>query len=292
MRMHMQMQSPSDRLPSNKWQSARSHFAPVTLLIAVVVAGCGGVHGIPISGAATQIAQTVCAKAYDCCTQSQLANNDSAGTTESECETKTTATFETNLENVQASVDMDRATYDGDKLQACLNTIRSSTCETLDMTNHFTGVPGCDSFVIPLVVSGGICSQSYECVDGWCQAPADMSGGDSTCQPHAQLGASCATASCEPGLACETNGSDKTCLTVGAIDAACAQGVECASGNCSIPSGASTGTCVAATGGQCFYTTVTGCAAAGGGRPGAGTVLLLAAFTLIAMRRARRSRAG
>jgi len=289
-------------LPMSKHRSPNVSGARVRLVGASLIAlalplaalGCGGVHGIPISGAATQIAQTICPKAYDCCSQSQLANNDSAGASESECEVDTTKTFEDQLQLIQGSVDMNRASYDGDKLQACLDTIRSSSCQTLDVTSHFTGVPGCDSFVRPLVNLGGACSQAYECIDSWCQAPVDMSGGDSTCQPDAQLGASCATAPCEPGLACQTNGSDKTCVQVGALGAACAQGIECASGNCSIPSGATTGTCAAASGGQCFYSTVTGCSAAGGGRPGAGTVVLLAAFGLIARLRARRrpGRAG
>jgi len=254
----------------------------------VGLSGCGGVHGIPIDSTATQIAQTVCPKAYKCCTQSQLMNNGQAGTDEATCESMTTTAFEGDLETIQSSQDQKRAMFDDAKLQACLSTIRSADCSTLDMTNHLAGVPGCDSFVDPLVVSGGACSQDYECIDGWCQQPTDMSGGDGTCQPHAQLNASCATASCEPGLTCDILLSDSTCVQAGDIGASCADDLQCTSVSCSIPSGATAGTCVAATAAQCFY--ASGCDAAGEGRPSAGTAILLAAFALIAMLRARRSR--
>lgn len=247
--------------------------------------GCGGVHGIPIGSTATQIAQTVCPQAYKCCTPSQLSNNGQAGTDEASCETMTTSAYESDLETIQASQDQKRATFDNAKLQACLAIIRSADCATLDVTNHLAGIPGCGSFVDPLVAFGGACSQDYECIDGWCQAPADMSGGDGTCQPHAQLGGPCATASCEPGLACDLGASDEICVPPGAIGATCTDLLQCTSGNCAIPSGASSGVCAAATDPQCFY--ASGCDAAGGGRPGVGTALLLAAFVLTAMWRVR-----
>jgi len=273
--------------PSGRRRSTVRSFAFVALSAALTVsavAGCGGVHGIPIDSTATQIAQTVCPKAYKCCMASQLTGNDQAGTDEPSCETMTTSAFEQDLETIQASQDQKRANFDDTKLQACLAVIRSADCDTLDVTNHLAGIPGCETFVDPLVAVGGSCSQDYECIDGWCQPPADMSGGDGTCQPHAQPGASCATASCESGLACDLGG-DSICVPVGAIGAACTDLLQCASSNCAIPSGAASGVCAAATDPQCFY--ASGCDAAGGGRPGPGTALLLAAFVLTALWRAR-----
>jgi hypothetical protein len=273
-------------LPGRPRAIAASLVAVSTSLTALAtLAGCGGVHGIPIGSTATQIAQTVCPKAYQCCTLSQLSGNGQAGTDEASCETMTTSAFESDLETIQASQDQKRATFDNDKLQACLTTIRSASCDTLDMTNHLVGIPGCESFVDPLVAVGGACSQDYECIDGWCQQPADMSGGDGACRPHAQLGASCVTASCEPGLTCDLGASDDTCVRAGAIGATCTDLLQCASANCAIPAGADSGVCAAATDPQCFY--ASGCDAAGGGRPGVGTALLLAAFVLTAMWRVR-----
>lgn len=268
-------------------------FAFVTLSAALTIsafAGCGGVHGIPIDSTATQIAQTVCPKAYKCCMASQLTGNSQAGTDEASCETMTTSAFEQDLEAIQGSQDQKRANFDSAKLQSCLAIIRSADCDTLNVTNHLAGIPGCETFVDPLVAVGGACSQDYECIDGWCQQPADMSGGDGTCQPHAQLSASCATASCETGLVCDIGATDPICVSAGAIGATCTDLLQCTSTNCAIASGADGGVCAAATDPQCFY--ASGCDAAGGGRPGVGTALLLAAFLLTAMWRVRGPRRG
>lgn len=288
---------PNDRPPAARTRVSPPRAARLRLAAASIAAlaplaalsGCGGVHGIPVDSTSTQIAQTVCPKAYECCTQSQLMGNSSAGTDEASCESMTKSDFAGNLEAVQASQDQGRATFDNAKLQACLNTIRSASCDTLDMTNHLMGIPGCDSFVDPLVAIGGACSNDYECVDGWCQQPTDMSGGDGACQPHAQLGQSCLTATCEAGLTCDVAATDETCVQPGALGAACTDPLQCASVNCSMTDATTPGTCVAATGTQCFY--ASGCSAAGSGRPNTGTTLLLAAVALIAALRARRFRA-
>src|SRR6185503_7279228 len=52
----------------------RNHSA-VTLLTTALLAGCGGVHGIPIDETAKKIAETVCTKAWVCCTVDQLKSN-------------------------------------------------------------------------------------------------------------------------------------------------------------------------------------------------------------------------
>jgi hypothetical protein len=90
---------------------------------------------------------------------------------------------------------------------------------------------------------------------------------------------------CEPGLTCDLGATDETCVQPGAIGATCTDLLQCASANCAIPSGATSGLCAAATDPQCFD--ASGCDAAGGGRPGVGTALLLAAFVLTAMWRVR-----
>jgi hypothetical protein len=127
----------------------------------------GGV--IPIVATATQIAQTICPKAYLCCTPDQFSINANAGTTEQECETNTTDLFRSLLQTVQDSQDAGRCRYEQSKVDACLETIRTSTCGMLNITNHLTGVPNCASFTTPLVAAGGTCTQAFECIDG---APA------------------------------------------------------------------------------------------------------------------------
>jgi hypothetical protein len=188
-----------------------SSHNPVRIILLVSAAaglgaGCGEVHSIPIDQDATQIAQTVCSAAYRCCTLDQLVKNSNAGadagadcTTdhtacEHACETDTATSFRAQLTTVQQSVDAKRAVFEQAKVDACLDTIRASTCDGLNMTDHLTGVPGCDSFVTPLVPIGGACSQSYECMGSWCD------GG--TCAAFMTVGQPCPSGgqSCLSGL--------------------------------------------------------------------------------------------
>src|SRR5215831_5069833 len=114
------------------------------------VSGCGSVErgsGVPLDTAPREIAQAICPKAYGCCMASQLSGNSMAGTDEASCEVQTEQGYRTQLATVQDSQDAGRSTYDGDKLDACLKTIRAADCATLNMTNHITGVAGCESFV-------------------------------------------------------------------------------------------------------------------------------------------------
>ena len=267
----------------------------VTLLTTALVAGCGSVHGIPIDETAREIAEAVCPKAWSCCTIDQLMDNASSGadvatatqtcTTdvapcERACETQTAEDFRHQLADIQRSVDQKRAVYEQAKVDACLDKIRSSTCEMLNVTNHLTGVPGCDSFVTPMVTMGGACSHDYECTSGWCR-------GDGTCGAP-MSGMSCATDGCGEGFVCDQlNTSDKAddvCVQPQDNGAVCTRAIECKSGVCS-SSGGSGMTCVAKTGPMCFYGS--GCSAAGG-PPGAASLLLLAGFGLLVARRARR----
>ena len=140
---------------------------------ALAVVSCGktitDTGGISAAEAPTEIARTVCAKAYDCCTPMQLMGNDLAGTDETSCEQKTGDAYQKNLSAVLASQDRYRSVYDGAKLDACLATIRATSCHDLAaMTNHFTGVPGCDSFVQPRVASGSACTYDWECQGTQC----------------------------------------------------------------------------------------------------------------------------
>jgi MYXO-CTERM domain-containing protein len=194
---------------------------------------------------------------------------------------------------VQASVDAKRAVFEQAKVDACLQTIRSSTCDALNMTNHLMGVPGCDSFVTPLVPLGGACTQDYECIGGWCQLPASSATGDGMCVATAAAGQSCAVGSqsCASGLTCDlkgtTDSSDDVCVQPGGIGATCTDSAMCQSGNCS-SSGGSGMMCAAPTAQMCFYGG--GCSTPGpDGPPGPGTIVLLGLFAAIALIRAHRA---
>jgi len=278
--------------------SARSWKAitagAVTLLgawMGVAAGGCGSVSGIPIDETATRIANTVCPKAYMCCTADELGMNGEAGTDVASCESMTKANYQTVLSVLQGSVDQKRATYQSSKLDACLATIMNSDCGTLNMTNHLTGVPGCESFTTPLVQIGGACSQHYECINGWCNVPSTSTNGEGTCAAFLGAGQSCMDsggASCGPSQVCDT--SNELCEPVSDIGGTCADDLQCKSLNCS-SSGGSGMTCQASTTpppAMCFYQS-SGCSEAGG-RPGAGTLILFAVFAAVAFARARRAR--
>ena len=261
----------------------------VTLLGAWMGAGCGSVSGIPIDETATRIADTVCPKAYQCCTPDELGMNSEAGTDVASCESMTKSNYQNVLATLQASVNQKRAVYVSSKLDTCLANIQSMDCGALNTTNHLMGVAGCDSFTTPLVTVGGACSQDYECIDGWCNVPSSSTNGDGTCTAFLGPGQDCTSSggpSCGPTQVCDVY--NELCEPVSDIDGPCADNLQCKSLNCS-SSGGSGMTCQAATSTptQCFYQS--GCSEAGG-RPGPGTLVLFIAFAAVALARARRAR--
>jgi len=262
----------------------------VASAVALLVApsGCGKTKdfGTGSKSIPQQVAETVCPKAYQCCTTMQLMGNDLAGTDVATCQTKTTNGFQNQLAAITASQNQGRSVYNANKLDACLATIRNATCDALDVTNHLSGVPGCNSFVTPQVAIGGACTHDWECIDGWCSVPA-MTSGDGTCRPRAVGGASCAVDMCAAGAICTAD--TKTCVVLGGTGADCTTLYQCASGVCDIPTGAGAGTCAPPAPTSCFY--ASGCAVAEG-PPTRATWPLAALVAALALRRgARRARA-
>jgi hypothetical protein len=256
----------------------------------VAAGGCGSVSGIPIDETATRIANTVCPKAYMCCTADELGMNGSAGTDVASCESMTKSNYTNILSTLQYSVNQKRAVYVSSKVDTCLANLQSMDCSALNTTNHLTGVPGCESFTTPLVQIGGACSQDYECVNGWCNVPATSTNGDGTCAAFLGPGQDCTSSggpSCGPTQVCDIY--NNLCEPVADIGGTCSDNLQCTTLNCS-SSGGSGMTCQASTAPpptQCFYQS--GCSEAGG-RPGPGTLVLFAVFAAVALARARRAR--
>jgi hypothetical protein len=237
------------------------------------VAGCGQVTppeaGVALSAAPDEIAQTVCPKAYSCCTASELMGNDLAGTDEASCEVATAKSFGDQLSAVQDSERAGRARYDGTRVAACLATIRSSTCEALGATNHLSGIPGCESFVVPLVGEGGDCGNDWECKVGRCNA--------GKCQTQPAAGEACADGHCAAGAVCDPAGM---CVAARADGESCTEAAQCPSLQC-------TNSVCAPRAHACFYSS--GCAVAGdsaaGGIGACLTVMLLMVLALVRARR-------
>jgi hypothetical protein len=235
--------------------------------------------GVSLEAAPAELAKAICPKAYTCCTPMQLMSNDLAGTTESSCEIKTAQGFKQNLEGLQGSIKKDRVRYDGVKMADCLVLIRSSSCEQLNRTNHFTGI-GCPAYIEPLVAPGGACGGDVECIEGTCDKAAGASEG--VCKPLPRAGESCAGIRCAKGFLC--NGGTKQCEPELAEGAACMGGGQCTSGNCASPDGGPP-ICAPPTADKCFYSSA---CSYGRGQWSGGMALALAGAVALAARRTRR----
>jgi hypothetical protein len=180
-----------------------------TVAMALVLVGCNKSDdgpGVSLEAAPAEIAKAVCPKAYTCCTPMQLMGNDLAGTTESSCEIKTADGFKKNLDGLKGSINKGRVRYHGDLMADCLVLIRSSSCEQLNRTNHFSGI-GCPAYVEALVAPGGACGSDAECIDGFCEKA--MGAAEGTCRALPKQGESCVGIRCAKGFVC--NGDTKQC---------------------------------------------------------------------------------
>jgi len=261
-------------------------------LLSAALVGCGGVDAIPIDKTAKDFADAICPKAYSCCTADQLSSNDAAGKSEAECKTLTAENFTGLLQGLQNSQSAKRSKFQQDKVDVCLQTIRSSDCATLNMTNRLSGVPGCDTFATPLVAVGGRCDNDYECIDSYCKFPEDPDPpGPGVCTTGAITGQSCTTSQCAAGLVCDplplADASDDICVAPAANGATCTDPHQCESGVCSSSGSGSAMTCQPDTSAKCFY--ASGCAVAGGA-PGVVALLLFGGFATMTIARKRRSR--
>ena len=257
-------------------------------VLALAIAGCGGVSGIPIEKTATDFSKAICSAAYKCCTPDTLMGNDAAGMSEAECETKTADNFRGQLQTMQQSENKGRSKFDQKQVDACLAAIRGASCETLTSIRSLASIPECNTtFATPEVYVGGTCGQDFECMNSVClKEPMAWEG---TCGEGAPVGASCTTDHCAQNLACDPRDgnidTDSVCVQEQDVGGPCVDNFDCKSRVCS-SSGAGGGmTCQAATAPQCFYG---GGCAAGGGRPSLAALLLMGLFVVVALLRTRR----
>jgi hypothetical protein len=251
--------------------------------IVAASAGCGG--GDALSNASGQIAEAVCPKAYECCTADKLMKNDLAGTDVASCKAMTRDEFSSQFEGVRDSQRRGRAEFDQAKFDQCLEIIRASSCDFLNMTNHLGGVFGCDGFVIPKVAPGGACFLDWDCIGGWCDH--DMSSGtDGVCRAGGTAGQDCEfTSECADGLECQ----QFKCTMLRDESAMCTYNEDCKSGTCDVTVGMPTGKiCLPSPPDptRCFYESA--CSYAGSGRSSLVATLGGAAVAVALLSRRRR----
>jgi hypothetical protein len=252
-------------------------------VLVVAAAGCGG--GDALSKAPGQIAEAVCPKAYECCTADKLMNNDLAGTDVPSCKALTRDEFSSQFEGVRDSQRRGRAEFDQAKFDQCLEIIRASSCDFLNMTNHLSGVFGCDGFVIPKVAPGGACFLDWDCIGGWCDH--DMSSGtDGVCRAGGAAGQDCEfTSECADGLEC----LQFKCTMLEDEGAMCVDNADCKSGTCDVTASVPTGRiCLPPPPDptRCFYESA--CSYAGRGPPSLLATLAGAALAVALVSRRRR----
>jgi hypothetical protein len=213
----------------------------------VTATGCGGCEG-PLDDAAARIAEAVCPKAWECCTAEQMAENSFAGTDVESCKELTEEGFSDHVARIEESIDEGRSAYDPARLDACIETIRTSSCAALNRTNHFTGVPNCDSFVDPLVQAGRACRHDWECIDGFCRQSQGEIG---TCRALPGEEEPCIDGRCAADLIC--HGDRQVCVRLAQPGEACSVATDCITFDCTLTSSTS-GTCAEGRSGeQCFY---------------------------------------
>ena len=143
-----------------------------------------------------------------------------------------------------------RVVYSPTQAEACAAALGAVTCELFYSP---TPTPAaCDSVLTGTVVNGASCYLDVDCATGWCNATASTCPG--TCQPFAQLGQSCETVSCGPGLTCD--GTPGTCKAESAASGPCpcqaglwCEPVSAVDGICKAPQ--TSGACSPSNAGQC-----------------------------------------
>jgi hypothetical protein len=130
--------------------------------------GSGGPIGATVAlqdfGAA--FAQVFCDKAYTCCTAAELMGFPP---TSAECQTTLAPELQMLATALQSSVTAGRIIYHGDKMAACLKATQAQSCADARTGMSVAGaMTNCDGAFEPKVALGSACTDSAECIGGFC----------------------------------------------------------------------------------------------------------------------------
>jgi hypothetical protein len=163
----------------------------------------------PIAMAPAAAAETLCAKVASCCSAEQRAASDLPQDLPG-CQRVLAQAHMTELEVVERSIAMGRAAFDGVVFAECMSALKGTTCTDARATAALSASLVCPGMIVPKVVRGGSCRQSFECIGGYCQMG---SGGDAGAGDGGIREGRC-------------TGPRKSNF------AACTDSIECESGNC------------------------------------------------------------
>lgn len=156
--------------------------------------GTGGMVGtnVAINDYANAFAQTVCARMGECC-----------GGVPAGCVMTLTQSIGEIVTAYTPSINAGKIGYRGDKVAACLTTLKLASCTTFKVGSTTTNVfRDCDAAFEPKVPVGGACEDSVECLGGWCAAQG------MTCMARFPNGSQCLD---DPH--CQSDFCDETSMT-------------------------------------------------------------------------------
>jgi hypothetical protein len=228
-------------------------------------------------------ARAICLKQQECCTGDQ---------TLEDCITATQTDLDLIYEALADSVTANRSEISCANFDTCVAAINASECSAWPYSNGaqgglFVNEPACRQVVVPQLTATTACSQTYECIDGYCAT---------TCQGFNARDASCTSGVCDPiSDYCYDHGNaddaDDTCEARLANGVPCTSNLQCLSGNCDVDSDM----CAAPT--ECVWlppniaTTCSTSAAGRSGPLGAMGVGLMLGLAAMGIRRRQRTRA-
>jgi hypothetical protein len=190
--------------------------------------GCGSSDddkgdAIPLESMPSRFAGTVCKLTYQCCTPAQRGENTFLGDTEAECKSNYTALFTLALPEWNQSIAKKRLRYDGTAFASCLSQVEAAGCTAMP-----NAAAACEAFLVPLVMTGGACTQQGECIDGACFGGDSVNDIDGACGGPVASGADC-----EDDVQCASGYcSGLTCAPKMVNGATCDGDSACESGQC------------------------------------------------------------
>lgn len=175
---------------------------------------------IALEAVPIRLAQLECGKTYECCSAEEIDRHRFAGSSEANCSTNRATVHSQLVVQVREAETLGYVRYDASGMARCLENLENGTCGNL-------ATDRCPEGLIPLVLPGGTCRETFECIGGNCIGGGG--GTDGICGEPLPAGAPCRTDFDCQGRYCPPDG---TCTTRGAAGATCSRDDDCVSAWC------------------------------------------------------------
>jgi hypothetical protein len=132
-----------------------------------------------------------CGRVYECCSPDDRLGGTLTGGSQAECRFQVATALTVAFSAARDEADAGRVTYDPGAAATCLADLRAGSCDALRA--RAAELP-CKGALHPAVAVGGACASTLDCVDGFCQTPAepvDAGAAAGVCVAHGEVGAAC-----------------------------------------------------------------------------------------------------